>query len=72
MVHLTIFASVLAFCEVLNAIRVPAHHEVHEKRTSIHPRWTRTKRVAEHKLLPMRIGLAQANLDDGYENLMDV
>lgn len=72
MVRLINLVFLIGIWELGNAIEVPAHHEVHEKRTSIHPRWTKTKRVAEHKLLPMRIGLAQANLNDGYEHLMDV
>ncbi|CAG8952783.1 hypothetical protein HYFRA_00009028 [Hymenoscyphus fraxineus] len=69
MVRLVNLVPLIALCE---AIQIPHLHEVHEKRTSVHPRWTKTKRVEEHKLLPMRIGLAQMNLDDGYEHLMDV
>lgn len=54
----------------VSAIVVPRHLEVHEKRESLHPRWTKRDRVESHKLLPMRIGLKQSNLDDGYEHLM--
>ena len=67
-----IVAPLALFCGFLHATAIPPHHEVHEKRGSLHPRWTREKRVEPQKLLPMRIGLAQANLDQGYEHLMDV
>ena len=72
MVSVKILASLALFCGLLEAIAIPPHHEVHEKRQTIHPRWTKTKRVESHKLLPMRIGLAQNIVDDGYGHLMDV
>ncbi|KAB8299062.1 hypothetical protein EYC80_001187 [Monilinia laxa] len=56
----------------VSAIVVPRHLEVHEKRESLHPRWTKRDRVESHKLLPMRIGLKQSNLDDGYGHLMKI
>jgi len=64
--------SVLACVSTLGAVVIPSHHAVHEKRGNLHPRWARRDRVPPHKLLPMRIGLAQSNLDVGYEHLMEV
>lgn len=54
----------------VSAIVVPRHLEVHEKRESLHPRWSKKDRVESHRLLPMRIGLTQNNLDKGHEHLM--
>jgi tripeptidyl-peptidase-1 len=72
MVCVKLIALLVAFCGCLDATAIPPHHEVHEKRETLHPRWTKQKRVEPRKLLPMRIGLAQSNLDKGYEHLMDV
>lgn len=47
-------------------------HVLHEKRDSLPARWTKRDRVPREKLLPMRIGLAQSNLDKVYEHLLDV
>ena len=45
---------------------------VHEKRETTHPRWTKRDRVPRNKLLPMRIGLTQSNLENAYDHLLDV
>jgi tripeptidyl-peptidase-1 len=45
---------------------------VHEKRETVHPRWTKRDRVPRHKMLPMRIGLMQTNLEKAYDHLLDV
>ena len=62
----------VALLGVIEAIAIPPYHEVHEKRGTLHPRWVKRDRVDSHKLLPMRIGLTQSNLENGYEHLMDV
>jgi tripeptidyl-peptidase-1 len=72
MVHMKAFLSLLPLVALVNAVVIPRHLEIHEKREFTHPRWTKRDRVESHKLFPMRIGLAQNNLDDGYEKLMDV
>ncbi len=64
--------SLVALLVLANASAIPSHYEVHEKRETLHPRWTKRDRVESHKLFPMRIGLTQTNLDMGYEHLMDV
>lgn len=45
---------------------------VHERRVESMSRWHKRDRVQSNALLPMRIGLTQTNLDDGYDHLMDV
>jgi tripeptidyl-peptidase-1 len=72
MTNLKTLLSLLAFAVVLNAVAIQLHHEVHEKRVSLPSRWTKKDRVESHKLLPMRIGLTQTNLETGYDSLMDV
>jgi tripeptidyl-peptidase-1 len=62
----------LAILVLSDAVAIPATHELHEKRHSLHPRWTKRDRVESHKLFPMRIGLIQSNLHDGYDHLMNV
>jgi len=72
MTQLKFWVSLLALVGSLEAVAIPPHHEVHERRNILHPRWTKRDRVESHKLLPMRIGLTQTNLDNGYDHLMDV
>jgi tripeptidyl-peptidase-1 len=62
----------VAAAAVINAVAISPHHEVHEKRQTLHPRWTKRDRVEFHKLFQMRIGLKQSNLEDGYRHLMEV
>ncbi|KAF2761577.1 putative protease S8 tripeptidyl peptidase I [Pseudovirgaria hyperparasitica] len=54
------------------ALAVPSNHAVHEKRATIHPRWTKAQRVHSRSILPMRIGLAQSNLEYAHLHLLDV
>lgn len=72
MTQVQFWCSLLALAGLLNAVAIPSHHEVHERRDALSQRWTKRDRVESHKLLPMRIGLAQSNLENGYEHLMDV
>ncbi|KAI1868901.1 hypothetical protein JX265_006880 [Neoarthrinium moseri] len=48
------------------------HHVVHEKRHFTPQRWTKRDRVAANMVLPVRIGLAQSNLDRAEEYLLAV
>ena len=61
-----------ALLAVAHTVPVPDTHALHEHRETLHPRWTKRDRIEGHKLLPMRIGLAQSNLDDVHSHLMDV
>jgi tripeptidyl-peptidase I len=63
-------AILIAACE---AIPAPAALVPHEKRCASHAsRWRRSARVDSDAVLPIRIGLTQNNLDNGYAYLMDV
>ena len=53
-------------------LSVPATHIVHEKRDVEHERWIKRERCDADKLMPMRVGLAQSNLDKAHEHLLDV
>lgn len=49
-----------------------ARHVLHEKRNTTPRRWQRGVRVHPDAILPLKIGLTQSNLDDGYDLLMQV
>lgn len=72
MANLRFLIGICAVVALSNALAIPPHYEIHEKRETLHPRWTKRDRVEPHKLLPMRIGLTQANLENGYDHLMEV
>lgn len=44
----------------------------HEKRHVSRTQWMKRNRIASTALLPVRIGLAQSNLEKGHDFLMDV
>ncbi len=68
----SLVALLAAAAAVVNAVAIPPYHEVHEKRQTLHPRWTKRNRVESHKLFQMRIGLKQSNLEKGYQHLLDM
>lgn len=47
-------------------------HSLHEKRSEIPPGWERLDTLDRRAVLPLKIGLAQSNLDKGWEWLNDV
>ena len=55
-----------------SAAIVPPTHGVHEERDVHSSRWTKLGRVRPEAILPVRIALAQNNLDKGHGYLMDV
>lgn len=67
-----LIAAVLSFEIGCHAIPAPAAHAPHEKRLVIPRLWQRESRIESDAILPVRIGLTQKNLDNGYEYLMDV
>lgn len=72
---MTLLKALIALLSLLNllaATPVSPHHEIHERRGTLHPRWSKKERVESHKLFPMRIGLTQSNLENGYDHLMEV
>lgn len=65
------FISVSVVLSTTAAI-VPSTHGVHEQRDVHSSRWTKLGRVRPEAILPVRIALAQNNLDKGHDYLMDV
>lgn len=58
-----------------SAVAAPSSHTLHERRDVSSPlssRWTKRSRVQEHRKLPVRIGLAQSNLDEAHDHLMKI
>lgn len=54
------------------AALVPSTHGVHEQRDVRSSRWTKLGRVRPEAILPVRIALAQNNLDKGHDYLMEI
>ncbi|GAD94745.1 alkaline serine protease AorO [Paecilomyces variotii No. 5] len=56
------------------AVAIPAPHNyvLHERREVLPATWSEGERVYGKTSLPMRIGLAQSNLDRGHDLLMEV
>ena len=58
---------------VTTSLAAPAATYVqHEKRNMLPPGWVRDEKLPSHSILPMRIALAQNNLDKAEEYLMEV
>lgn len=51
---------------------ISAPYALHERREVLPRGWSKGNRVAREAVLPMRIGLTQRNLHNGYDMLMDV
>ena len=63
--------TVLAAC--VSAVPAPVPHVVHEKRSTQMQKWSRRDVIlSRDTIIPVSIGLAQSNLDNGYDFLMDV
>ena len=61
---------VLAACCAALPSHVP--HRIHEKRNDGFTLWKRGQKVNGSAILPIRIGLTQSNLHNGYDHLMAV
>ena len=67
------FVAVLsAFIALANALPSTIPYSLHEKRSRLPRLWRRGDRVKRDAVVPVRIGLTQNNLHEGYEYLMDV
>lgn len=67
--------STLLLCSIsaLAATALPSQrHVVHEKRDYTPGAWNRLHKLDASETLPVRIGLTQSNLENGYDLLMDV
>ncbi|KAJ5896113.1 Aorsin [Penicillium subrubescens] len=62
----------LAIAALSEAVPAPIKHVLHEKRERHGLDWVKGDRVEGDAVLPVRIGLTQNNLENGYEYLMDV
>lgn len=68
--------SLIAVCSLLAAATgaptAEKSHAVHERRQNLPAQWKRSAKIHGDSYLPMRIALAQSNLDRADEFLMDV
>jgi tripeptidyl-peptidase-1 len=67
--HLVVVA-IAAF--TTDAVPVVLKHVVHERRDAPGSDWVKSTRIEAGAVLPMRIGLTQTNLQNGYDHLMEV
>lgn len=69
-VHAAKVIATLVACA--NALPAPESHVLHEKRHATVNGYYRGARVESEAVIPVRIGLVQSGLDQGYEHLMEV
>jgi tripeptidyl-peptidase-1 len=69
LLQLAVLAAIAAFS---TAAPATLRHAVHEKRSTPAKGWVKGARIEGNAILPMRIGLAQKNLEKGYDLLMEV
>lgn len=50
----------------------PRNYVIHERRDALPSVWVEESRLDKSAMLPMRIGLAQSNLNRGHEILMEL
>jgi tripeptidyl-peptidase-1 len=66
-------ASPLSNAGVKSKRAVPASHSLHERHLPHWGRsWTKRSKMPDTRILPMRIGLKQCNLEAGHDKLMDM
>lgn len=64
---------ILVLTATVQSIVVPRPHVLHEKREdTLSNQWIKRDKLSPSATLPMRIGLTQQNLENGYDLLMDV
>ena len=66
------FLAVTCAAATTAAVSVPRSHVIHEARPWVPSRWVKKDRVSHDAVLPVRVGLAQSNLDKAHDHLMDV
>jgi tripeptidyl-peptidase-1 len=57
---------------LIKQLSLYSNHVVHETKRATQRGWKKKDRVHKDAVLPVRIGLAQNNLDKGHSSLMDV
>ena len=66
------FAVAAAIVSLTCAAPASIKHVLHEERQSPPSDYRKGARIEGSAILPMRIGLTQTNLENGYDHLMDV
>jgi tripeptidyl-peptidase-1 len=66
------FVVVATLAALSNTAPASIKHVLHEERHSPPSDWRKGARVENNAVLPMRIGLTQTNLENGYDHLMEV
>lgn len=62
---------IVALAAVVHAAPTPAeHHVVHERREVLSSAWVKRDRLSGDRYLPVRIGLAQSELENAEYHLM--
>jgi tripeptidyl-peptidase-1 len=52
---------------------IPSTHVQHERHVpQLARRWTKREKLAPTKMMPMRVGIKQFNLDAGHDRLMEI
>jgi tripeptidyl-peptidase-1 len=68
-----LFSSLASFCALAAlAVASPVPHAVNEIRTGVPSGWEKRELLDRRAILPMKIALAQGNLDKGWDWLKDV
>lgn len=62
----------LALAALAKAAPATVKHVLHEKRDRQSYDWVKGGRVESDAILPVRIGMSQNNLENGYDHLMEV
>lgn len=68
-INLAVFG---ALASQVVAVPVSTDHVVHERRDRVPDAWAKRDRLDAAVTLPVRIGMTQRNLDNGYDMLLDV
>jgi tripeptidyl-peptidase-1 len=63
---------VVAIAAFADAVPAGLKHAVHEKRNAPATDWVKSARIDADSVLPMRIGLTQTSLENGYDHVMGV
>jgi tripeptidyl-peptidase-1 len=65
-------AIVTAFAARVIAAPFPENHVVHERRDYVPKAWIKRDRLSADVELPVRVGMTQRNLENGYDLLLEV
>ena len=70
--RLSSLLSAAAFVAIASALTTRSNHVVHEKRVAHTRGWAKSRRLEADKVIPMRLGLTQRNLDKVEDMLLSV